>query len=163
MSWRTIDQLQVAGRRVLLRGDLNVPAKDGRVTDATRLERLAPTVAELADKGAKVVLMSHFGRPKGVDPSQSLKPIADALAAVMKRKVGFAEDCIGGKAEAAVAAMKDGDILVLENLRFHAGEEKNDKAFVAALARLGDLYVNDAFSAAHRAHASTEGLAHVLP
>ncbi|MBM3486021.1 MAG: phosphoglycerate kinase [Alphaproteobacteria bacterium] len=163
MAYRTLDGLAVAGRRVLLRGDLNVPAKDGKVTDATRLERLKPTIDELAGKGARVVVLSHFGRPKGVDPSQSLKPIAAALGAVLGRPVAFVADCIGPVAEAGVAALKNGDVAVLENLRFHAGEEKNDEAFVAQLAKLGDLYVNDAFSAAHRAHASTEGLAHVLP
>jgi phosphoglycerate kinase len=162
-SFRTLDQADVKGKRVLLRVDLNVPTENGRVTDATRIERQAPTIVEIADKGGKVILLSHFGRPKGVDPSQSLRSVAEAVAEVLKRPVAFAEDCIGEKAEAAVAAMKPGDILCLENTRFHKGEEKNDPDFVAALAKLGDIWVNDAFSAAHRAHASTEGLGHKLP
>ena len=162
-AFRTLDQADVSGKRVLLRVDLNVPTENGAVTDATRIERVAPTIVEIADKGGKVILLAHFGRPKGRDPKESLKPIAAAVAHAVKRHVEFAEDCIGDKAEAAVAAMKPGDILLLENTRFHKGEEKNDPAFVAALARLGDLWVNDAFSAAHRAHASTEGLGHRLP
>jgi len=163
-DFRTLDDLEVKGRRVLVRADLNVPAKDGKVTDATRLERLAPTLVELAGKGAKVVVLSHFGRPKGRDTANSLKPIADALARILKgHAVAFAADCVGAEAEAAVGRLGAGGILVLENTRFHAGEEANDPAFSKALARLGDLYVNDAFSAAHRAHASTEGLAHLLP
>ncbi len=159
----TLDQADVKGKRVLLRVDLNVPMENGKVTDATRIERVAPTITEIADKGGKVILLAHFGRPKGPDLKESLKPIAAAVAHAIKRHVSFAEDCIGEKAEAAIAAMKPGDILLLENTRFHKGEEKNDKDFVAALAKLGDLWVNDAFSAAHRAHASTEGLGHVLP
>jgi phosphoglycerate kinase len=162
-QFRTLDQVDVRGKRVLLRVDLNVPMDGGKVTDATRIERVAPTIAEIADKGGKVILLAHFGRPKGPDPKDSLKPIAAAVSHAVKRHVGFAEDCIGEKAEAAVAAMKNGDILLLENTRFHKGEEKNDPAFVAELAKLGDLWVNDAFSAAHRAHASTEGLGHKLP
>jgi phosphoglycerate kinase len=162
-AFRTLDQADVKGKRVLLRVDLNVPTENGHVTDATRIERVAPTIAEIAQKGGKVILLAHFGRPKGPDPKESLRPIAAAVAHTVKRHVGFAEDCIGPKAEAAVAAMKPGDILLLENTRFHKGEEKNDPAFVAALAKLGDLWVNDAFSAAHRAHASTEGLGHKLP
>jgi phosphoglycerate kinase len=162
-NFRTLDQADVNGKRVLLRVDLNVPAENGKVTDATRIERQAPTIVEIADKGGKVVLLSHFGRPKGPDPTQSLQPVAEAVGRVINRRVAFAEDCIGPKAQAAVAAMKPGDILCLENTRFHKGEEKNDPAFVAELAKLGDLWVNDAFSAAHRAHASTEGLGHVLP
>ena len=163
-AFRTLDNAEVKGKRALVRVDLNVPVQDGKVTDATRIERVAGTIGELADKGAKVVLLAHFGRPKGkVDPEQSLKPIAEATAAVLGRKVAFAADCIGQAAADAVAAMKDGDILLLENTRFHAGEEKNDAAFAKALAANGDLYVNDAFSAAHRAHASTEGLARLLP
>ncbi|HWK14085.1 MAG TPA: phosphoglycerate kinase [Rhizobiaceae bacterium] len=163
-AFRTLDNAEVKGKRALVRVDLNVPVKDGKVTDATRIERVAGTITELADKGAKVVLLAHFGRPKGkADPEQSLKPIAEATAATLGRKVGFASDCIGQAAADAVAAMKDGDILLLENTRFHAGEEKNDAAFAKALAANGDLYVNDAFSAAHRAHASTEGLARLLP
>jgi phosphoglycerate kinase len=163
MSFRTLDDAEVKGKRVLLRVDLNVPMEDGRVTDATRIERVVPTIQEVAGKGGRVVLLAHLGRPKGRDPKQSLKPVAAALSRELGRPVAFAEDCIGDAAANAVAAMKDGDILLLENTRFHAGEEKNDPAFVKELAELGDLYVNDAFSAAHRAHASTEGVAHVLP
>jgi phosphoglycerate kinase len=162
-NFRTLDDADVKNKRVLLRVDLNVPTENGKITDATRIERQAPTITEIADKGGKVILLSHFGRPKGVDPSQSLKPVAEEVARVLKRPVAFAEDCIGDKAAAAVAAMKPGDILCLENTRFHKGEEKNDAGFVGDLAKLGDLWVNDAFSAAHRAHASTEGLGHVLP
>jgi phosphoglycerate kinase len=162
-SFRTLDQADVKGKRVLLRIDLNVPMENGKVSDATRIERVAPTITELAGKGAKVIILAHFGRPKGPDPKESLKPVAAAVEQVVKRPVAFAEDCIGPKAEAAVATMKPGDILCLENTRFHKAEEKNDPAFVADLARLGDLWVNDAFSAAHRAHASTEGLGHKLP
>jgi phosphoglycerate kinase len=162
-SFRTLDQADVKGKRVLLRVDLNVPMENGKVTDATRIERVAPTITELAGKGAKVVILAHFGRPKGPDPKESLKPVAAAVEHVVKRPVAFAEDCIGPTAEAAIAAMKPGDILCLENTRFHKGEEKNDPAFVAELAKLGDLWVNDAFSAAHRAHATTEGLGHKLP
>ena len=162
-SFRTLDQADVKGKRVLLRVDLNVPMENGKVTDATRIERVAPTITEIADKGGKVILLAHFGRPKGPDPKDSLKPVAEAVAQAIKRPVAFADNCIGAKAEAAVAVMKPGDILCLENTRFHKGEEKNDPAFVAELAKLGDLWVNDAFSAAHRAHASTEGLGHKLP
>jgi phosphoglycerate kinase len=162
-SFRTLDDVDVKGKRVLLRVDLNVPMENGRVTDATRLERVAPTITEIADKGGKVILLAHFGRPKGREPTDSLKPVAAALAEVVKRPVGFADDCIGEVAAKAVGAMKDGEILCLENTRFHKEEEKNDPAFVAELAKLGDIWVNDAFSAAHRAHASTEGLGHKLP
>ncbi len=163
-EFKTLDDYDVAGKTVLVRGDLNVPVKDGRVSDTTRLDRLAPTLTELADKGAKVVVMSHFARPKGQRvPEMSLKPVSDALAVSLGRPVAFADDCIGPVAEAAVAALSAGGFLVLENLRFYAEEEKNDPGFAAKLGALGDLYVNDAFSAAHRAHASTEGLAHVLP
>lgn len=164
MAFRTLDDAQVKSKRVLLRVDLNVPVKDGRVSDATRIERVKPTILELADKGAKVILLAHFGRPKGkVVPEDSLKQIIGTVEKVLGHKVSFAEDCIGEKAKAAVEAMKDGDIVLFENTRFHAGEEKNDPAFAKALAENGDIYVNDAFSAAHRAHASTEGLAHLLP
>ena len=163
-DFRTIDDLSVQGRRVVVRADLNVPMADGKVTDTTRLDRLAPTLRALAEKGARVVVVSHFGRPKGRDEALSLRPIAAALGkALGGRAVAFAEGCIGPAAEAAVAKLKDGDVLVLENLRFHKGEEANDAAFAASLAKLGDLYVNDAFSAAHRAHASTEALAKLLP
>jgi phosphoglycerate kinase len=161
----TIDRLEVRGKRVLVRADLNVPMAEGKVADATRIERVAPTIIELADKGARVVVMSHFGRPKGrPDPKESLRPVMPTLeAALGGRHVAFAADCVGPEAEEAAAALKPGQILLLENTRFHKGEEANDPQFARALARLGDLYVNDAFSAAHRAHASTEGVAHLLP
>jgi phosphoglycerate kinase len=162
-EFRTLDRIDVKGKRILLRVDLNVPVENGIVTDATRIERAAPSITELADKGGKIILLSHFGRPKARDPRQSLKPVAAEVARIIKRPVGFADDCIGEPAERAVAAMKPGDIICLENTRFHAGEEKNDPAFTAELAKLGDIWVNDAFSAAHRAHASTEGLGHRLP
>ena len=164
MKFLSIDDMpDVAGKRVLVRADLNVPIADGRVTDATRLFAAQATLATLADRGARVLVLSHFGRPKPGDRSLSLAAIAPALHEVMGRPVSFVGECIGPAAEAAVAAMAPGDVMVLENARFHAGEETNDPAFVAALARLGDFYVNDAFSVSHRAHASTEGLAHVLP
>jgi phosphoglycerate kinase len=162
-TFRTLDDVDVKGKRVLLRVDLNVPMENGHVSDATRLERVAPTITEISDKGGKVILLAHFGRPKGRDEKDSLKPVAVALAGIIKRPVAFADDCIGEPAAKAIAAMQDGDILCLENTRFHKAEEKNDPAFVAELAKLGDIWVNDAFSAAHRAHASTEGLGHVLP
>ncbi|CAD7041228.1 phosphoglycerate kinase [Pseudorhizobium endolithicum] len=164
-AFKTLDDLtDITGKRVLLRVDLNVPVADGEVTDATRIERVAPTIAELSDKGAKVILLAHFGRPKGAPvPEMSLSIIASAVEQVLDHAVMFASDCIGAPAEEAIAKMRDGDILLLENTRFHKGEEKNDPDFTVALARNGDIYVNDAFSAAHRAHASTEGLAHHLP
>ena len=163
-AFRTIDDLDVAGRRVLLRADLNVPVADGRVTDSTRLERLAPTIVELAKRGARVIVASHFDRPGGKKvASMSLAPIAAALGAVLGRPVAFALDCVGPEAAAAVSALPPGGILVLENLRFHPGEEANDPAFAKELASLAELYVNDAFSAAHRAHASTEAVARLLP
>ena len=163
-SFRTLDSADVKGKRVLLRVDLNVPIENGQVADTTRIERVAPTILELADKGAKVILMAHLGRPKGKpDPAFTLKPVAEAVARVVKRPVAFAPDCIGEAAAKAVAAMKNGDILCLENTRYYKAEEKNEPEFVAELAKLGDVYVNDAFSAAHRAHASTEGLAHHMP
>jgi phosphoglycerate kinase len=163
--FRTLDDADdLAGKRVLLRVDLNVPTENGRVTDATRIERVAPTIKEIADKGGKVILLAHFGRPKGgPDEANSLKPVAAAVAHIIKRPVAFATDCIGKTAHDAIAKMKNGDVLLLENTRFHKGEEKNDPAHVDALAKLGDVYVNDAFSAAHRAHATTEGLAHKIP
>jgi len=162
-SFRTLDDVDVKGKRVLLRVDLNVPMENGRVTDTTRLERVAPTITELSDKGGKVILLAHFGRPKGRDEKESLKPVAAELSRVIKRAVAFASDCVGEPAQKAIAGMKNGDILCLENTRFHKEEEKNDPAFIAELAKLGDIWVNDAFSAAHRAHASTEGLGHKLP
>src|SRR3981081_4074416 len=161
--FRTLDDVDVRGKRVLLRVDLNVPMENGRVTDLTRLERVAPTITEISDKGGKAILLAHFGRPRGRAPKESLKPVAAALAQVINKPIAFADDCVGEVAEKAVAAMKDGDIVCLENTRFHKEEEKNDPAFVAQLAKLGDIWVNDAFSAAHRAHASTEGPAHRLP
>jgi phosphoglycerate kinase len=163
-SFRTLDDVDVKGKRVLLRVDLNVPMEDGRVTDATRIERILPTINELADKGAKVILLSHFGRPKGqrVD-EDSLRHVLPALEQHLKRKVAFADDCVGAPAAAVIGAMTDGDIALLENTRFHKGEEKNDAAFIDDVAKNFDLFVNDAFSAAHRAHATTTGIAAKLP
>jgi len=164
MPAATLDGVDVRGKRVLLRADLNVPVRDGRIGDLTRLQRLSPTIRELSDAGARVVVCSHFDRPKGQRvESMSLRPMAAALAEVLGRPVGFAGDTVGPAAQAAVAALPDGGVLVLENTRFHPGEEDNDPEFTGALASLADLYVNDAFSAAHRAHASTEGVARHLP
>jgi len=154
-TFRSLDDADVKGKRVLVRVDLNVPMQDGKVADSTRIEEIVPTITELTDKGGKVILLSHFDRPKGRDPKYSLRPVAVEVARLVKRPVGFADDCIGAKAEAAVAAMRNGDIVCLENTRFHPGEEKNDKEFAQKLASLGDIFVNDAFSAAHREHAST--------
>jgi phosphoglycerate kinase len=163
-NYRTLDDLAVSGRRVLVRADLNVPMQDGRVTDTLRIERQAPTIRELAEKGARVIVLSHFARPKGKPvASMSLKPVALALSAALRRSMAFAGDCIGPSAEEAVSQLKDGDVLLLENTRFHAGEEANDPDFAKAVAALGDIYVNDAFSAAHRAHATTEALAYLMP
>jgi phosphoglycerate kinase len=163
--FRTLDDLDVRGKRVLVRADLNVPLKDGVVTDATRIERLAPTIEALIARGAKVVVMSHFGRPKdGPDPALSLRPLTAPLAkAIGGRAVAFAADCIGEEAQRVIAALRPGEVALLENLRFHKGEEANSPEFARALAELGDLYVDDAFSAAHRAHASIAALAHLLP
>jgi len=165
IAFKTLDDLtDLSGKRVLLRVDLNVPVKDGKVTDTTRIERVAPTIVELCSKGAKVILLAHFGRPKGkADPSMSLGPIAGVVENILDHRVHFADNCIGEAAQKAVNDMVEGDVLLLENTRFHAGEESNDPGFAEALAKNGDIYVNDAFSAAHRAHASTEGLAHLLP
>jgi len=164
VTFRTLDNADVKGKRVLVRVDLNVPMADGTVADLTRIRAVAPTINEVAGKGGKAILLAHFGRPKGERvAAMSLEPVVPALAEVLGRPVAFADDCVGDEAAAAVAAMSDGDVLLLENTRYHKGEEKNDAAFVDALAKLGDLYVNDAFSAAHRAHASTEGLARKLP
>ncbi len=164
MGFRTLDNLDVAGKRVLLRADLNVPVRDGKISDLTRIERLCPTIRELSAKGARVIVCSHFDRPKGVRvPAMSLGPMAAALGEVLGRKVRFAEDCIGIPAEQVIDTLGNGDVCVLENTRFHAGEEASDPAFVRKLAALADIFVNDAFSAAHRAHASTEGVAHLLP
>jgi len=164
-SFRTLDDIgDVAGKRVLVREDLNVPMDGARVTDDTRLRAAAPTIAELSDKGAIVLVLAHFGRPKGErHPDMSLSLVTRPLSEVLGREVRFVDDCAGAEAEQAVADLQPGDIAVLENTRFHKGEEKNDAELARAMARLGDLYVNDAFSAAHRAHASTEGLAHILP
>ncbi|HLY04131.1 MAG TPA: phosphoglycerate kinase [Rhizomicrobium sp.] len=163
-GFRTLDDIDVKGRRVLVRLDLNVPMKEGKVADSLRLERQAPTVCELAEKGARVIVLSHFDRPKGKRvESMSLAPVATALAEAIGRPVAFADDCVGKAAEEAAAGLRNGDVLLLENTRFHAGEEANDPDFAHAVAGLGDLFVNDAFSAAHRAHATTEGIAHLLP
>jgi phosphoglycerate kinase len=164
-AFKTLDDLSdIAGKRALVRVDLNVPVADGKVTDTTRIERVAPTILELSEKGAKVILLAHFGRPKGEPVADmSLSLIVPTVEQVLDHAVLFASDCIGPAAEEAIAKMADGDILLLENTRFHKGEEKNDPAFTKELAKNGDIYVNDAFSAAHRAHASTEGLAHHLP
>ncbi|CAH0341721.1 phosphoglycerate kinase [Rhizobium sp. CECT 9324] len=164
-AFKTLDDLtDIAGKRVLVRVDLNVPVTNGKVSDTTRIERVAPTIKELSEKGAKVILLAHFGRPKGEPVAdQSLSLIAPSVEQVLDQHVAFAADCIGEAATAAIAKMANGDILLLENTRFHKGEEKNEAGFTAELAKNGDIYVNDAFSAAHRAHASTEGLAHHLP
>jgi phosphoglycerate kinase len=163
-KFRTIDDLDVAGKRVLVRADLNVPMKEGKVTDTTRIDRTVPTLNELAKRGARVIVMTHLGRPKGQKkPEFTLKPVADALAAKLGRPVAFAKDCIGPDAEAVVNAMKDGDVAMLENVRFYAEEEKNDQGFAQKLAALGDFLVSDAFSCSHRAHASVEALARILP
>jgi len=164
MAFRDLEQADVAGKRALVRVDFNVPMEDGAITDDTRLRSAVHTIRLLTSRGARVVLIAHFDRPKGKRVAEmSLIPVLGQLSALLGQPVAFAEDCIGPAAEAVVGAMKDGEVVLLENLRFHSGEEANDPAFVAKLAKLGDLYVNDAFSAAHRAHASTEGLAHVLP
>lgn len=164
MGLRTLDQAQVAGKRVLVRVDFNVPLVEGRVTDDTRLRAALPTIGFLRDQGARVILMSHLGRPKGErTPSMSLRVLIDPMARLIGAPVAFAEDCAGDLAQTAVGKLADGEVLLLENLRFHPEEERNDPAFARDLAALGDVYVDDAFSAAHRAHASTEGLAHLLP
>jgi phosphoglycerate kinase len=164
VAFRTLDDLDVRGKRVLVREDLNVPLKGGAIADYTRVDAAIATLRWLHERGARTVVMSHLGRPDGkADPKYSLRPVAAALAERLGTPVAFAPDCVGPEAEAAVAALHDGDVLLLENVRFHAEEERNDPAFAARLARLGDLYVNDAFGTAHRAHASTEGLAHLLP
>src|SRR5262245_65230823 len=164
-GFKSIDDLDVRGKRVLVRADLNVPVKNGRVTDTTRIDRTATTLQELLDQGARVIVLAHFGRPDGKRvPEMSLRPVLDPLAKALGGKpVAFADDCVGEPARKVVAALKDGDIALLENLRFHAAEEKNDPVFERELASLGDLYVNDAFSAAHRARASTEAIARLLP
>ncbi|MEO0327785.1 MAG: phosphoglycerate kinase [Pseudomonadota bacterium] len=159
-SFHTLDDVQTNGKRVLVRVDLNVPMANGQVSDATRILRILPTINEISNNGGKVILLAHFGRPKGeVKPEMSLAPIVSTVSEMLGKPVAFATDCIGPMAQAAVSAMKDGDVVLFENTRFHAGEEKNNPDFVAELAANGDLFVSDAFSAAHRAHASTEGLA----
>lgn len=164
MAWKTLDDMELAGKVVLTRVDINVPVKDGVVTDDTRIQRILPTINDILAAGGKPVLLAHFGRPKGERvPEMSLSIVRPALEAALGRPVKFAEDCIGGPAKQAVAALEDGDVLLLENTRYHAGETKNDGAFAAGLAALGDIYCNDAFSAAHRAHGSTEGVARLLP
>jgi phosphoglycerate kinase len=164
MSWKTIDDMDLQGRVVLVRVDINVPVENGVVTDATRIEKIVPTIRDIQARGGKPVLLAHFGRPKGKPvPEMSLSVTLPALEAALGRKVAFAGDCIGALAKKAVAAMQPGDVLLLENTRFHAGEEANDPTMAAGLAALGQVYVNDAFSAAHRAHASTEAIARLLP
>jgi phosphoglycerate kinase len=164
MAFKTIDDMDMDGKVVLVRVDLNVPVEGGVVTDTTRIDKIAPTVRDILAKGGKPVLMAHFGRPKGAPvPEMSLRIVVPALERALGRPVVFAEDCIGAPAKRAVAAMKAGDVVLLENTRFHPGEEENDAAMAAGLAALGQVYVNDAFSAAHRAHASTEGVAKLLP
>jgi phosphoglycerate kinase len=162
-AYRTLDKADLKGKRVLVRADLNVPMSNGTVTDATRIKVAAKTITEVADKGGKVILLSHFGRPKGRDTKNSLAPVAAAVSREIGRPVAFADDCVGETAERAIAAMKPGDILCLENTRFYPGEEKNDTEFAKQLAKLGDIWVSDGFSVAHRAHATTEGLSHLLP
>lgn len=164
MGWKTLDDVALAGKTVLTRVDINVPMEGGRVTDTTRIDKIKPTVEDIIARGGKVVLLAHFDRPKGkVVPEMSLSHIKDALAASLGRKVVFGADCVGDAAKAAIAAAGQGDVVLLENTRFHAGEEKNDPALAASMAALGEIFVNDAFSAAHRAHASTAGLAGLLP
>jgi phosphoglycerate kinase len=162
-SLRTLNGADVSGKRVLVRVDLNVPMENGRVADATRIERAAPTIQDVTSRGGKAILLSHFGRPKGRDLKYSLRPVVPAIAHALGRPVAFVEDCVGEKARAAVDAMRAGDVLCLENTRFYQGEERNDPNFVAQLAALGDIFVNDAFSASHRAHASVAGIAGRLP
>ncbi|MEZ5752722.1 MAG: phosphoglycerate kinase [Paracoccaceae bacterium] len=164
MGWKTLDDMAFAGKVALVRVDINVPIENGTVSDATRIEAILPTLRDITAAGGKAVLLAHFGRPKGkVVAEMSLRHVLPALSAAFGRPVAFADDCIGGVAKSAVESMQDGEVLLLENTRFHAGEEKNDPELAAAMAALGDVYVNDAFSAAHRAHASTEGIAHLLP
>lgn len=164
MTWKTLDDMALSGKVALVRADLNVPVADGAVQDATRIERILPTLNDILKAGGKPVLLAHFGRPKGApDPAMSLQQVVGTLAELLGREVGFATDCIGGPAKRAVGAMAAGDVVLLENTRFHPGEEANDPELAAAMAALGDIYVNDAFSASHRAHASTEGIARLLP
>ncbi len=164
MAWKTLDEVDLDGKVVLVRVDINVPVENGKVTDATRIEKIVPTVTDILSKGGKPVLLAHFGRPKGqVVPEMSLEPLVPALEKALGFPVKFAKDCVGGPAKEAVGALQKGEVLLLENTRFHAGEEKNDPMLAAEMGALGEVYVNDAFSAAHRAHASTEGIAKILP
>ena len=164
MGWKTLDDIGLAGKTVLVRVDINVPMDAGRVTDTTRIDKIKATVEDIVARGGTVVLLAHFDRPKGkVVPDMSLSHVVGALEASLGRKVVFGSDCIGPVAAQAIAAAKQGEVVLLENTRFHPGEEKNDPALAAEMAKLGDVFVNDAFSAAHRAHASTAGLAHLLP
>ncbi len=164
MAWKTLDDVALAGKTVLCRVDINVPMEGGRVTDATRIEKIAPTVEDIIARGGRAVLLAHFGRPKGkVVDDMSLRHVVPALETALGRRVVFAADCVGALAQAAIAEAGPGDVVLLENTRFHGGEEKNDPALAADMAALGDVFVNDAFSAAHRAHASTTGIAHLLP
>ena len=164
MGWKTIDDIDMAGKAVLVRVDINVPVENGRVTDATRIEKIVPTLKDILAKGGKPVLLAHFGRHKGTPvPEMSLAALAPEIEKALGAPVRFAEDCIGAPAKKAVAALAQGEVLLLENTRFHAGEEKNDPELAASMAALGEIYVNDAFSAAHRAHASTEGIARLMP
>ncbi|SMP11226.1 phosphoglycerate kinase [Shimia sagamensis] len=164
MAWKTLDEMQLSGKRVLTRVDINVPVADGQVTDTTRIDRIVPTVKDILAAGGKPILLAHFGRPKGERvPEMSLQQLVPALEAAFGTKVMFAADCVGPAAEAAVNALADGDVLLLENTRYHAGETKNDADLTTSMAKLGDIFCNDAFSAAHRAHSSTCGLAHDLP
>jgi len=163
MTFKTLSDLDPRGKRILLRVDLNAPFENGKLSDGTRIDRIMPTVHALAERGGRVILVAHFGRPKGYDPDETLGPAVAEVAKRLGKPVPLAKDCIGDAALSLIATMQDGDVIALENTRFHAGEEKNDPAFLAALAANGDVYVNDAFSAAHRAHASTAGLAHILP
>ena len=164
MRWKTLDDMELKDRTVLVRVDINVPVEAGHVTDATRIEKIVPTISDILKAGGRPVLLAHFGRPKGeVVPEMSLRITLPALERALGRKVIFAEDCIGAPAKKAVAEMQPGDVVLLENTRFHKGEEKNDPVLAASMAALGQVYVNDAFSAAHRAHASTEGIAKLMP
>jgi len=164
MGWKTLDDIDFSGKTALVRVDINVPFENGVVSDTTRIDAILPTIRDISAAGGKTVLLAHFGRPKGkIVPEMSLQHVLPALSAALGKPVAFASDCIGEPAKTAVSAMENGDILLLENTRFHAGEEKNDPMLAASMAALGDVFVNDAFSAAHRAHASTEGLAHLLP
>ncbi|MBL4892329.1 MAG: phosphoglycerate kinase, partial [Rhizobiaceae bacterium] len=157
-NFKTLDDVDVAGKRVLVRVDLNVPMDRGCVSDTTRISRILPTINEISEKGGKVILLTHFGRPKGtVNPEMSLEPVVPALSKLLEKPVAFASNCIGPEAETAVSAVNNGDILLLENTRFHLGEEKNDPDFITVLAANGNIFVSDAFSASHRAHASTVG------